>query len=304
MLLSGKPLGDHMLRRSFVLLAVIVGCSDQGPPPMGNIAFRPDAASCEGTAEVDLFIDGTKVGTAALAAGATSVSYEVSPGHHIAAATVIESASQWDDVSVDVPNGQTITVILYCTTLRPWALNESTVQNYLRFPVDLLVPVTGGKTVAGNSSLVVKWGQSSTLQWQVHSATYSDGTPVADDAPVVASTLTPNGIIAFTATMQGQSYFTFDISNHSGVDVVLGIADDNGNPYSQSVRCLATLPARPAAYSFGYYRLYPTIFSEAQVRVYRAASGCTGTYVYWGSTQLASRNPDNGFISLTLDTAP
>lgn len=99
-------------------LALVIGCGSDGgnAPTTGTIIFKVDASSCTGTAALDLFIDGSLVGTETLSAGASSKAYPATAGQHVVSARVANINSRvWPPITVTVPSGNSYTQLLLCT---------------------------------------------------------------------------------------------------------------------------------------------------------------------------------------------
>jgi len=82
---------------------------------MGNVRWTVDAQTCVGSATIDLFVDGARVGSETLAAGGTSRSYTVIAGTHVLGASESNNAGYvWPSQSFPVTAGGTSTQILLC----------------------------------------------------------------------------------------------------------------------------------------------------------------------------------------------
>jgi hypothetical protein len=114
-----------------------------------------------------------------------------------------------------------------------------------------------------------------------------------DDKLVGSAHLIDGGTTTLTAEDDlGQPYFTFTVANNTGVPLSIG-------EYSGvSLRCLANLPAS-GTFNFGYFYLR----NGVEVRVYDGAN-CTGTSAHWDFAVLSTRDPNSGYIPLTVNTPP
>lgn len=82
---------------------------------MGNVRWTVDAQSCIGSATIDFFVDGGRVGSETLTAGGTSRSYAVVAGTHVLGASVSNGAGYvWPSQTEPVPSGSTFTLVLKC----------------------------------------------------------------------------------------------------------------------------------------------------------------------------------------------
>ena len=104
----------------------VLACSGGGDkvtgpsaPTTGSIVFKLDANSCTpifgtNTLTFTFFIDGSSVGSAAIGINQQSPSYTVSPGTHVASASVTNSTLRWQNLSATVSAGQTFAYVLSC----------------------------------------------------------------------------------------------------------------------------------------------------------------------------------------------
>lgn len=103
-----------------VVLLVLAACggSDATSPAKGSVVFKIDALTCTGTASIDLFIDGTQVGTETLSAGGSSKAYTATTGTHAVAArttnATANSGRTWPTTTATVPANGTYTALLTC----------------------------------------------------------------------------------------------------------------------------------------------------------------------------------------------
>jgi hypothetical protein len=277
------------MKRMFALLAVgVAACG--GTEPSGGISFKPDAASCAGSAVVDLFIDGSKVGSPTLSAGVGSEFFPVVNGPHVASA-VSSSGATWPSESVTV-SGPT-TVVLACSANRPLAAFQANLVNRLRSDVI----ITQGQvtdTIPANATTVWRFIGGGGFSWRPVPLRFSDGTAMTDDNLVGGGTMTDGGSFTITARdILGQQYFTFDVANNSGAAISIGVFS------GVSLRCISNLPASAGTFAFGYYQLR----SGVEVHAYRNAN-CSGNAVGWNTATLSSRNTESGFIALSITTPP
>lgn len=95
----------------------VVACSADSitGPEKGAVSFTVDAQSCRGSAAIDFFVDGARVGTETLAAGQTSRGYSVDAGSHVVGASVSNAAGfVWPSRTVAVPKNTTFNTVLTC----------------------------------------------------------------------------------------------------------------------------------------------------------------------------------------------
>lgn len=294
--------GDAMVKRPIAAVSVCAllwGCGAAGDAvapviPTTALSFTLDASTCSGTGPVDLFIEGARVASASLTAGVASQLFPVTAGSHVIAATATSTGSTWPSQQVSVPAGLSTTFVLPCTNGRQLAPYQATLQNFLTSQVNVdglteVLPAASG----GPSNTPITYLGSRTITWHPAPAKYSDGTLVADDAVLGIVALTPGGTIPITASLSNVSFVSFSFTNASTSTVQIAM-QSNG-----TLKCLATFPASATA-RFGYY----VLDASTQVRIYKAGSGCTGSYLFYDSSTLAGRNVQSGFIALTSSTAP
>jgi len=92
------------------------GGSDSSPtgPAMTEVDFKVDAATCSGSAAINLFVDGTMVGTETLSAGLDSHHYPTTVGTHVLSASIANTNGRtWGPTTVAVPAGG-YTLLLTC----------------------------------------------------------------------------------------------------------------------------------------------------------------------------------------------
>lgn len=103
-----------------VFLGFLAGCStsDITGPDKGAVVFKVDAQTCGGTASIDLFIDGSLVGTEQMSSGSSSKAYTATAGQHIVGAhttnATATSGRVWPSATVTVPANATYTALLTC----------------------------------------------------------------------------------------------------------------------------------------------------------------------------------------------
>lgn len=268
---------------------ILAGCGTT--EPSGGISFKPDAASCSGSAVLDLFIDGTKVASPTLSAGAGSPFYPVANGSHVASAISQSSGAEWPSETVTV-TGPT-TFVLPCSANRPLEAFHASIVN--RLVSEVIITNSGvSDTIPAEATTQWRFVGNGGFSWRPVPLRYSDGSLVPDDDLIGAGTLTHGGTVTLTARdVLGQQYFTFSIANSSGVSISVGVHS------GISLQCLANLPAATGEYLFGYYQLR----SSAEVHVYRGAN-CTGSGIFWDFADLSTRDPESGYIALPVTTPP
>lgn len=178
----------------------------------------------------------------------------------------------------------------------------------VRFMVsnDLLAPVTIAVDdtpyvilTTGRSTEVAAPTAAHVLSWTSANTTDSTGRQILDDIDTVTISIgLIQSALEITNIIQGETYFTAHVFNTTTAQVDIGVF--NG----ATVSCAGILPPAvgPAAgfVQIGYYR----IRSATEVRAYRDRTDCTGPYVAWPRSALASPEPKSGSLSLILTTAP
>ena len=177
----------------------------------------------------------------------------------------------------------------------------------VRFVVSnaLIAPVT--ISIDGVPHVILTAGRStgitvpSTAQWLTWtSAKPMDavGRPIPDDVGDIKVAISGiNSVLEITNVIGDQKYITARVLNNTNAQVSIGVYD------GASVSCAGVLPAASSLRGFvqiGYYRLTPA----TEVRAYRDAPGCTGTYNSWPSSELTGFVIKSGLLTLSLDTAP
>lgn len=174
------------------------------------------------------------------------------------------------------------------------------VTNRLLSPITVAIDdnvtaiITNGRTTGITAASSAHW-----LTWTSAKPTDSHGAEIPDDirtqrigVPAIRRGLEITNVINDT------TYITASIFNETTSDASIGFFDGT------SVSCVSWLPAKSGAvYGFtqtGYYRLS----AAAEIRAYRLGSDCTGTFIAWPRTLLASFEPKSGLVTLVLSTAP
>ncbi|HEX4684817.1 MAG TPA: hypothetical protein VH277_19015 [Gemmatimonadaceae bacterium] len=174
------------------------------------------------------------------------------------------------------------------------------VTNDLSAPVTVAIDDTVALILStgGSSGLAVpptaQW-----LNWTSAKPTDSVGTPIPDDIGRVAVRISGISRVAeITNVINDTTYFTAEISNPTSTRVSIGVYDGT------SVSCVSVLRAASAGVAgftkTGYYRL----LARTELRAYRDPSFCTGPYVSWSASQLASLDPRSGLVRVNLTAAP
>jgi hypothetical protein len=277
------------MRIAGALLALVAGvaCSESTDAPDDSISFRFDSYTCAGSSQVDLFVDGVKVGSPTLAAGETSTPFAVAAGAHAVSATAVESGSEWPDAQVTV-EGPTVHVLL-CAAILQLEKFTGTIRNRLEDPI-IVISTGFTDTIAALSSKDRKFLADSIFTFAPVPRRYDDGTVIPDDGLGGREILPKSGVrdvIPFDSL--GNDYFTFSLTNNSAQSQSVAVLSGG------SMRCLLNLPATTGTYHFGYFRLK----SGVEVRAY-AGDDCIGTYVAWGLSQLAKRDSRSGHIALEV----
>jgi hypothetical protein len=151
----------------------------------------------------------------------------------------------------------------------------------------------------GNSTGIIAASSAQWLTWTSAKPADMHGAEIPDDirkqrigVPAIRLALEITNVINDT------TYITASIFNETTSDASIGIFDGT------SVACVSWLPAKSGAvHGFtqtGYYRLH----AATEIRAYRFGSDCTGTFVAWPRTLLASFEPKSGLVTLVLNAAP
>jgi len=174
------------------------------------------------------------------------------------------------------------------------------VVNALLAPVTIAVDDTAfavlsnGKSIGLAVSPTAQW-----LTWTSSKPTDSTGVPILDDIGQVRVRVSGIGsVLEITNIINDVTYVTPQFFNLTNARVSIGVYDGS------TVSCASVLLAASGAVNgftkLGYYRLLPA----TEIRAYRDASRCTGPYVSWASSHLASFSPKSGLVTLTLTAAP
>ena len=137
--------------------------------------------------------------------------------------------------------------------------------------------------------------------WTVVPFTRTDGQPIGDImSGVYPGVANPFGTLNYTANYQigTQYFFAPAVNNTSGADLIIGV---NMGLQSEN-RCVCVVPASGSNITLGYYRL----FSNSNVRGYRANSNYSGGYIFWpqtGTSMPSVVTPGSGTV-LLLATFP
>jgi hypothetical protein len=174
------------------------------------------------------------------------------------------------------------------------------VSNTLISPVTLSIDGTAyailsnGKTTQLTVSSKTQW-----LTWTSAKPAGPDGQPFADDIGEIKIPISGiNGTLEISNVIGDQTYVTARVINLTTTKVALGVYDGT------AVTCAGVLPGATSTSSgfwqIGYYRLLPT----TEIRAYRDASRCTGTFSAWPASQLTGFAPKSGLLTLSLSAAP
>lgn len=175
-----------------------------------------------------------------------------------------------------------------------WQPVRVAIHNQLTAPVSIVSGgVTYGSFAPGWTTLAFPHGTTA-LTWTAAPRLYSDSTPVPTDLTVQGATFAAaTDTVVITNVVGGQAYFTPVLYNLTGVAVNVAVVD-NG-----TVRLCVGLSAA-ATFQLSYYLLTATV----DVRVYRSATNCTGTFVAVGHATLAAYAAGSGLVLVNLSTAP
>lgn len=175
-----------------------------------------------------------------------------------------------------------------------WEPVRVAIHNQLTAPVTIVSGgVTYGSFGPGWKTLAFPHG-ATTLTWTAAPSLYSDSTPVPTDLTVQGATFSPpTDTVVITNVVSGQAYFTPVIYNLTGVAVDVAVV------YNGAARLCVGLSAA-ATFQLSYYLLTPTV----DIRVYRTATNCTGTFLAVGHATLAAYAAGSGLVLILLSTAP
>jgi hypothetical protein len=182
----------------------------------------------------------------------------------------------------------------------PAQLYQFVITNQLLAPITVAIDdnvtaiITSRKSTGVTAASGAQW-----LTWTSAKPTDVHGAEIPDDirkqrigVPAIRLALEITNVINDT------TYITSSIFNETTSDASIGIFDGT------SVTCVSWLPAKSGAvYGFtqtGYYRLSAAM----EIRAYRFGSDCTGTFIAWPRTLLASFEPKSGLVTLVLNAAP
>jgi len=174
------------------------------------------------------------------------------------------------------------------------------VVNALLAPITVAIDDTVAAILSnGKSSGLAVSPTAQWLSWTSAKPTDSTGVPIPDDIGEVKVRVSGIGsVLEITNIINDVTYVTPQFFNLTTSRVSIGVYDGS------TVSCASVLlPASGTVSGFtklGYYRL----LQATEIRAYRDPSRCTGPYVSWGSSQLASFSPKSGLVTLTLTAAP
>lgn len=181
-----------------------------------------------------------------------------------------------------------------------------TLKNKLGYDVDFSADGKVLRRVPSGAQETLTYSAGSTLN-----ASYSMIRPTLNGqslGDVVAATYDPitNPAGSYTfeakATIGTSRYFMPIVTNQTSVALLLGV----NMGLAAENKCNCTAPAGQKRVAFGYYRFY----SNSNVRGYRADTGYSGAYAYFGSDSAASGNTiggvdsESGVVELSFTTAP
>lgn len=174
------------------------------------------------------------------------------------------------------------------------------VANDLEAPVTIAIDdtVTAILTHGSSTGLAVS-PAAQWLTWTSAKPTDSTGTPIPDDIGRVSVRVTGiRSTLELTNVIDDTTYITAQFFNQTSARAVVGVYE------AGVVSCASVLYAASGGVSgytrIGYYRLLPT----TEIRAYRDGSRCTGPYVAWPRSQLATFTPNSGLVTLVLESAP
>lgn len=170
--------------------------------------------------------------------------------------------------------------------------------NQLIAPITILVDGVPNVILSNGMSAPITASTRSHVTWTSAKPADAQGHMIPDEIGVNEIPVhNMNGVFEITNVINDQPYFTASIHNFTNVTVSIGISDGS------TVACAAVLPAAGSAPGFvqtGYYRL--TLHTE--LRAYLNASGCTGSYVAWPSSELSAYAPKSGWLQVSLTSGP
>jgi hypothetical protein len=174
------------------------------------------------------------------------------------------------------------------------------VSNALISPVTLSIDGTAYAILSnGKATQLTVSSKTQWLTWTSAKPAGADGQPFADDIGEIKIPISGiNGTLEISNVIGDQTYVTARVINLTTAKVSLGVYD------GAAVTCAGVLPGATSTSSgfwqIGYYRLLPT----TEIRAYRDASRCTGTFSSWPASQLAVFAPKSGLLTLSLSSAP
>ena len=182
----------------------------------------------------------------------------------------------------------------------PTHLFQFVVTNRLLAPITVAIDdnvtaiITNGKTTGITAASSAQW-----LTWTSAKPADVHGAEIPDDIRKQRIGVPAIGVaLEITNVINDTTYITASIFNETTSDASIGLFDGT------SVTCVSWLPAKSGAvHGFtqtGYYRLS----AATEIRAYRFGSDCTGTFIAWPRTLLASFEPKSGLVTLVLNTAP
>ena len=170
--------------------------------------------------------------------------------------------------------------------------------NSLLAPVTILVDGSPYAILSNGRSTSLSLSSLAHVTWTSAKPADARGQMIPDQIGEVNVSVTSiNGVLEITNVIDGQTYITASIFNHTSTPVSIGIDDGT------SLVCASQLPGAEQNTSgftqTGYYRLVASM----QFRAYRTPD-CTGAYTAWPASNLAAFEPKSGRVVLALDVAP
>jgi hypothetical protein len=184
------------------------------------------------------------------------------------------------------------------------------ITNYLIYPVRVRANGVLLGTAAGSEVTQFPYTGSAsvTISWELVRQTIAGtSTAIGDtmDGSFAPATFTQGAIEGYIVdnVLGANTYFVPVIDNLTPATLLMGV---NVGLSSQNL-CNCTVWPFEGNISIGYYRL----FSNSNVRAYRATSNYTGPYIYWGSDPSGSTTPlvnlaqvRTGMVTLTATMSP
>ena len=189
-----------------------------------------------------------------------------------------------------------VVAVLGVACTEPEGPHTISVYNFLQVPIQVSANGTAFGTIAANEFTAITVAASTeTITVSPGSDLYGDGSVVPDDLATFAAPITADGEVDVSNIVNGQTYFAPRIWNGSNADVMIGLVE------GPTVRCLGTLaPTFLIVSRWGYYRLT----SSTTLRVYRAASNCSGPSLQWSNAQLSAFEVKTGVVILNVLASP